>query len=100
MTRIVTIHDGFCKPWHSFFKSSRGWSRTEVWTPKENKALPKKVTGTKVTSAFGEAGANIRTAAIFAETLKTSTKKGEHRDAETERFLTYRAADRGGHHPD
>ena len=37
---------------------------------------------------------------MFAETLKTELYEGKNRDAETEGFLTNRAADRGGNHPD
>src|SRR5271166_5415986 len=58
--------------------------------------------GTKVTSEFGPASANIYPDCVIRDQNKFKKKhyEGKNRDAETEGFLTNRAADRGGNHPD
>jgi hypothetical protein len=58
------------------------------------------VGGTKVTNRFGEASANISHDCVIRDQTKSSLKTRENRDAETKGFLTDRAADRGGNHPD
>jgi hypothetical protein len=59
-------------------------------------------TGTKVTGRFGPANANIYPDCVIRDQnkFKTEPYEGKNRDAETEGFLTNRAADRGGNHPD
>jgi hypothetical protein len=96
LTRIVSSRDAICQS-----IGRPAWAHaTEVYPTAENKAFLQKVPRTKVTGGFGEADANIRTAAMFAETSKTELNEGKIRDAETKGFLTNRAADRGGDHPD
>jgi prepilin-type N-terminal cleavage/methylation domain-containing protein len=73
LTRIVSSRDGICQN-----IGHPAWATaTEVCPTTENKALLQKVPKTKVTGSFGEAGANIRTAAMFAETLKTELTRGK-----------------------
>src|SRR6266436_6788369 len=83
LTRIVSARDGICQN----IGHPACVNATEVCPTTENKALLQKAPRTKVTTSFGEADANIRTAAMFAETSKTELNEGKIRDAETKGLL-------------
>src|SRR5215472_7982768 len=96
MTRNVNNLDGICQ----CLKIPAQPVATKVYLGPENKALRQRVPRTKVTTCFGEGGANIRYGCDVRRDIKNRTYEGKFRDAETEGFFTYRAADRGGDHPD